>query len=34
MRFNMHVDFSDNKINCLISLSDTSLNDENEGGDL
>ena len=30
---NKHVDFED-KINCLISSTDTSLNDENIGGDL
>ena len=29
-----HADFDENKINCLISSTDTSLNDESEGGDL
>ena len=31
---NKHVDFGEDKINCLISLTGTSLNDENIGGDL
>ena len=31
---NNHVDFGDDKINCLISSTDTSLNDENIDGDL
>ena len=31
---NKHVDFGEDKINCLISSTDTSLNDENIGGDL
>ena len=30
---NKHVDFGEDKINCLISSIDTSLNDENIGGD-
>ena len=29
-----HVDFGEDKINCLISSTNTSLNDENEGGNL
>ena len=33
-RSNKHVDFSNDKINCLISSIDTSLNDESEDGDL
>ena len=33
-RSNKHVDFGEDKINCLILSTDTSLNDENEGGDL
>ena len=31
---NKYVDFGEDKINCLISSTDTSLNDENIGGDL
>ena len=31
---NKHVDFGEDKTNCLISSTDTSLNDENESGDL
>ena len=31
---NKHVDFGEDKINFLISSTDTSLNNENEGGDL
>ena len=31
---NKHVEFGKDKINCLISSTDTSLNDENIGGDL
>ena len=31
---NKHVDFGEDKINCLISSTDTCLNDENIGGDL
>ena len=31
---NKHVDFGENNINCLISSTDTSLNDEKIGGDL
>ena len=31
---NKRADFGEDKINCLISSTDTSLNDENEGGDL
>ena len=34
MGSNKHVDFGEDKINHLISSTDTSLNDENEGGDL
>ena len=34
MESNEHVDFGEDKINSLISSTDTSLNDENEGGDL
>ena len=32
--FNKHVDFGEDKINCLILSTDTSLNDENKGGNL
>ena len=31
---NKHVNFGEDKINCLILSTDTSLNDENIGGDL
>ena len=31
---NKHVDFGEDKINCLISLTDTSLNDEKLSDDL
>ena len=31
---NKHVDFGEDKINCLISSTDTSLNDEKIGGDI
>ena len=31
---NKHVNFGEDKINCIILSTDTSLNDDNEGGDL
>ena len=34
MGFNMHVDFNECNIYCLISSTDTSLNDKNVGSDL
>ena len=34
MESKKHLDFGEDKINCLISSTDTSLNDENEGGNL